>query len=36
MLDEHLKEVNQDQILRWTRTEGWAERVRPFLLYPEV
>ncbi len=36
MLDENLKQVNQDQILRWTRAPQWAERVRPYLLYPTV
>ena len=34
MLDDNLKEVNQDQIQRWTRAPGWEERAQPHLLYP--
>lgn len=34
MLDWNLKEVDADQIHRWTRAPGWVERVRPYLLYP--
>ena len=36
MLDDNLEEVNQDQILRWTRAPGWAERAESYLLYPTV
>jgi len=36
MLDENLEEVNEDQILGWTRTPGWVDRAESYLLYPTV